>query len=493
MPTNHGWHRAAPSVTLRGVCGMVNSRGATSCPVLAVLVLLGAWVVGGCERDFSFLDDRMPGDARPADASHQAEVGRPDTSIALPKDAESNDAAARDALAPIGERDALPPIDASDGSAADASEAGPRTILTHQIALQEDYMCVIDPASGDVLCRGDGAGDEPDAEAKRDSSTSEWHPVTVSLDGTRLWGARTLAVGRSFGCAIAASDVVCWGSDPGTMQYFAAAHTVLTGAGQYFETLQAGESHVCVADPVYCWGDNTYSQITDVSQMDAAVIREPMFLPDLAYKRLLTLGVRHTCINDADRTLCWGLDDFRQCGGMPDHLCLPTAPCAIQPREVILISGALGLGLGMSHSCAIKADRTVACWGASDKGQVGAVGSTDCGMNACIVDHADILNLNGATRLALGAAHSCALTADGFVYCWGSNEAGQLGVNGIGGSRTDPLQVLKNDLSPLEDVVDLAASGTFTCALTSSGKLYCWGRWMKNPVLTTATEVPLDL
>jgi alpha-tubulin suppressor-like RCC1 family protein len=452
------------------------------------LIVLLAVANGGCERDFSFLDDRGPVDASD-DGGDRPDVV-PDHS-APPFDAGFDVSAARDVLAPIdsnADSNADSIADASGAEApvvSDALDAGGGRIAVHLIALRGNHMCLIEPTSGAVLCRGD----EQDGGQLLDSSTNEWHAVTVSLDGAKLAGARTIAAGTSFACAIASGDVMCWGTLPGTSEYSAIAKTLIPGNGLRIENLQAGEGHVCVSTPAYCWGDNTYSQITNIDELDAADIREPRLMPDLEYETLVTLGFRHTCAQDGDRTLCWGLDDFRQCGNKPDRQCLPDAPCATQPIEVSGVTAALGLGLGVSHTCAIKADRTVTCWGASDKGQSGTF--CDFSAEACIVDPFDVPNVRDASRLALGAAHSCAVTTDGFVYCWGSNESGQLGITSIGGIAPDARQVLTTDMSPLRDVVDIAASDSFTCAVTSSGKLACWGTWRNDPVLTTATEIPV--
>jgi alpha-tubulin suppressor-like RCC1 family protein len=443
-----------------------------------MLFLSAASAIGGCDRDFSFLDVKMPAD------SNVADTGTPDMS--RPFDAEPRDAS----FEPENETG----VDASVDSAMDAPgevEAGSGRILPHRISLRDAHMCLIESSSGAVLCRGAEVGPGPD----RDAAPNAWHAITMSSDGTKLSGARTLAVGKNFACAIANGDVWCWGAVPGTSVYSAIAQEMLPSSGLFIEHLQTGESDICVTSPAICWGDNTYSQITNLVELDAADIGAPRLIPSLVGKTLLTLGFRHTCANDGDKTFCWGLDDFRQCGNKADHQCLPTAPCAIEPIEVSGISGAFDLGLGVSHSCAIKADRTVACWGASDMGQSGALPPGDCGTDTCVVDvtPVDATHVRGVTRLALGAAHSCAMTSDGFVYCWGSNEAAQLGVNTIGGRKADPLMVQDAAGVPLGDIVDLSASDDFTCALKSSGKLYCWGLWMNEPVLAAATEIPLDL
>jgi hypothetical protein len=455
-------------------------------------------MAGGCERDFSFLDDKAPKDV---DVRDVHEAGMPDTSVTPSRDAEVEADAPRDTPATSDAGDALSedvaagddaPNDTSESSMPDVPDAGPRRVPTHQIAMSGSHLCVIDPASNDVLCRGEGGkGKEPvEAGAEGDAAASAWQVVTASLDGSKLEGARTIAVGLGFGCAIAFNDVLCWGTDPGTQQRYAFAQILLLGAGNEFEFLQAGEGHVCVASPVYCWGDNTYSQITDLSLIGSTTIRGPALRPELAGKQLLTLGARHSCANDGDRTLCWGLDDYRQCGNKADGLCLPDAPCSEKPVEVDGVSGALGLGLGTTHTCAIKADRTVACWGLSDKGQAGIL-PIDCDADGCIADLADVANLHGATRLALGKAHSCALTEDRLVFCWGSNEVGQVGIGSQGGMAAHALPVQLPNGDPLRDVDDLAAGDALTCA-TSLGKLYCWGAWAPGTTFSAATEIPLD-
>lgn len=72
--------------------------------------------------------------------------------------------------------------------------------------------------------------------------------------------------------------------------------------------------------------------------------------------------------------------------------------------------------------------------------------------------------------LAAGRAHTCALGSTGSVYCWGENGFGQLGV-GDTMMRTTPAVV-----TGLTGVVALAAGADHTCSLTSAGQVSCWGQ-----------------
>ena len=69
----------------------------------------------------------------------------------------------------------------------------------------------------------------------------------------------------------------------------------------------------------------------------------------------------------------------------------------------------------------------------------------------------------------LGRAHGCALFDDGRVYCWGSNQRGQLG----DGTLLD--SDLPVTVHGLDDAAQIAASADSTCARTTQGQVRCWG------------------
>lgn len=72
-------------------------------------------------------------------------------------------------------------------------------------------------------------------------------------------------------------------------------------------------------------------------------------------------------------------------------------------------------------------------------------------------------------EIAAGAAHTCALRAGGTVDCWGSNEHGQLGLEGSATAWT-PARV-----PGVDDAVHLAAGWGLTCARRREGTVRCWG------------------
>jgi alpha-tubulin suppressor-like RCC1 family protein len=82
---------------------------------------------------------------------------------------------------------------------------------------------------------------------------------------------------------------------------------------------------------------------------------------------------------------------------------------------------------GGAHVCAVLASRQVTCWGENGHGQLGT-GDIVPSMwpSLALAFGEDFI----PERLVLGDDHSCATSADGAVTCWGSNQHGQLGVDG---------------------------------------------------------------
>ena len=171
-------------------------------------------------------------------------------------------------------------------------------------------------------------------------------------------------------------------------------------------------------------------------------------------------GVGHTCaVITGGGAMCWGANPDGQVGD-GSTIWRPT------PTDVAgLTGGVQAISLGYRHTCALTVGGGVKCWGANNYGQLGDGGTTPR------LTPVDVAGLDSGVRaLSVGLWHTCAITAEGGVKCWGYNADGRVG-DGTQENRLTPVAVA--GLS--EAVVALSAGGGHTCAVTASGGVQCWG------------------
>jgi alpha-tubulin suppressor-like RCC1 family protein len=262
---------------------------------------------------------------------------------------------------------------------------------------------------------------------------------------------------------------------------------------------------------VKCWGSNVYGEVgTGVTS------REPVLVPStvLGLKNAVVLaqGIsNHRCVQLANGTVvCWGDDssgNFDEPGKVGRPQPVPVVVHAVEGaksvsigllftcalfgdgseqctgynldgelgdgtvtpprgefRPVVGLSNAIAITCGKDHACAILGDRTVQCWGANDKGQLGT-GSRSIAEPAPVA----VKGLTNVQALSAGGLHTCALLIDGTVRCWGFNGSGQLG----DGTTTD--SAVAASVPGLTNVIQVSAGLFHTCALTADAHLYCWG------------------
>ncbi|MGE5373601.1 MAG: RCC1 domain-containing protein [Bacteroidota bacterium] len=122
---------------------------------------------------------------------------------------------------------------------------------------------------------------------------------------------------------------------------------------------------------------------------------------------------------------------------------------------------------GIAHTCAITPEGGVQCWGNNDYGQLGD--GTNKGSNVPV----NVLGIRSGRTITAGGNHTCVLSG-GEVWCWGSNYYGQLGTNSQASSSI-PQAVLKVSAAWQLAVGKYHACVMLTIHTPGTDDIQCWG------------------
>ncbi|MDM8531619.1 hypothetical protein QUF63_10645 [Anaerolineales bacterium HSG25] len=226
-------------------------------------------------------------------------------------------------------------------------------------------------------------------------------------------------------------------------------------------TITTGGHHCALTTQgrVKCWGNNQYGQLGDGTTTSRTTPVDVVALNDNV--TTISAGGYHSCtLTDQNEVKCWGLNNYGQLGGGIITDVMTTSVTVVNLTDVISIT------TGTSHSCALTNQGGVKCWGKNEHGQIGNNTTTDRTTPNSVSGLS-----RGVTAIAAGDSHTCALTTQGGVKCWGYNNYGQLG-DGSTTDRTSPVDV--NGFSG--PIIAITAGDSHTCALTDQSRVKCWGK-----------------
>lgn len=275
--------------------------------------------------------------------------------------------------------------------------------------------CALD-ATGSVKCWRGGAAalDGPLAEL---GFPADARPLTLSLGGL-------------VNCARATDRTYCWGENAvgllgdGTFDGSKTPRPVddADGVSSGALWIGAGLDVACaIRGPErspWCWGRNEFGAL-GVDRIRSREVPGPVLGVTSDVTKIGMAGNGSCALKTDGAVICWG-------GGSGD-LSEPQLTRSLPQEARIFAKGSGVVDLSRSgianHMCAIKSDRSLWCWGGNLYGQSG--GPLPVPLTTAYSLPKQVLP--GVSQVATGENHTCALKEDGTVWCWGRNNYSQLG------------------------------------------------------------------
>lgn len=343
----------------------------------------------------------------------------------------------------------------SDGQAGYTIEVAGVVFNVSKIVAGTKHTCAL-MASGGVKCWGRNT----DGQLGTANTADSLMPADVS----NLSRVTNISAGHRHTCVVTDDTrVKCWGfNEQGQVgdgskvnQPVPVAVPGLTGV----VALAGGYLHTCAlisGGSVQCWGYNGNGQLGNNSTTSQTT---PVAVQGLTDATMLVSGTYHTCaLVSGGSVKCWGNGSNGQLGN-------GNTVRSTTPVDVLGLTNVTALSSGYGHTCALVSGGSVKCWGYNGFGELGD-GTTISARSAPV----DVLNLADVTMLSTGSYSTCALVSGGSVKCWGDGSGGRLGDNSTTLKSPTPVDVLN-----LSGVTAISSGNGHTCAVTDENTVKCWG------------------
>lgn len=217
----------------------------------------------------------------------------------------------------------------------------------------------------------------------------------------------------------------------------------------------------------------TVAQISTYAQANSSQPRAPS-MPWGSFSSINGFTGTTCGLNPSNKLYCWGNNEFKQLGTIWHNF-------YDGPMAVFAHHNFTQVSPGQTHVCAIKSDGIVYCWGSNVYGVLGSGGLIyEWSMGYPVVYEPTSVQMPISledpdirfAKISSGYNISCALTTTGNAYCWGRNDYGQLG-NGTTSAASAPVAVTMPSGVTFSEIF---VSFWTTCALSTTGTAYCWGR-----------------
>ena len=289
-------------------------------------------------------------------------------------------------------------------------------------------------------------------------------------------GITSLAVGYRHVCRVSDGALACWGENRAGQ--LGLADTEMRRApervqeGSSWLMVAAAEEHTCaIAEPgrLYCWGNNASGQLGIKNNASQRIPTRVSGYDD--WEKVFCGGESSCGLRANGKLYCWGATG-ELIVGMGD---IDTPVMVNQPIEVMPEARFKDVSLGGRHTCAIRSDGVLLCWGQNTDGQLGIARPTP------MMKQPTQVARSGWQQVSAGQHHTCGVR-QGELYCWGRGDSLELGT---GNRRTYNAPVRVGDEG---DWASVAVGISHTCGIRRNRFLYCWGRNGDGQLGTSPSE-----
>lgn len=277
--------------------------------------------------------------------------------------------------------------------------------------------------------------------------------------------------GSEYGCSVKAGAVRCWGANTngqlgrGTTSAFEGGGTVMLP--EAIAQLGVGDSTTCarsVTGKVYCWGNNEHQQL---SRVEPAMSPTPVEIEvPVPVKKVAMHSDYALALGSDGRLFAWGNDSegtFARSDENPHVWPVP------KPRlRAAMEHHFKDITAGQGHACGIEQDDSLWCWGRNVARELGVETPEDQSRTALKV-------MEGVSSVVAGAFGTCAIKlGTGEVFCFGD-----VLIDDMTRERITQPTPTRMDLGG-KSARQIDQQWFHSCAVTTDDTLWCWGRGIEG-------------
>lgn len=271
---------------------------------------------------------------------------------------------------------------------------------------------------------------------------------------------KQIRVGEGFGCVLSFQDeLFCWGKKglvgDGTDEDRVKPQKVISNVQEF-----SLADHACVLNKegeIFCWGDN-YLGCLGNGTYEKEVSPKKL---DMVLSSKIEVATGFSCaISKGNDLFCWGNNST-----VFLELATTTNQDFLLPTKIKISKKINMVNIALATISVKDLEGSFFTWGQNQDGMA-AVGS----MDSFVFEPTQIQLNKKIEKITYGSLHVCFLFEDGSVSCAGSNKEGQVR-NDDQPSYPSPIPI-----EGLPPVVDVNSAGSTSCALTADGDVFCWGQ-----------------